>query len=186
MPQVRALDPLEDPLEAWRAKHQGIAEGIKSTSMLISASGLPGAGALSAVMEKVVMAAAGATKNQESCKRLAFLVRSCDIAMSHAGSKLCASGHAKNLMASLEEAIEEAARVVEMFGQKRGMVMRFIMQNNEADAFKKVHQRLDDCMKVRMPGVLPLKHTFFTNFLCFAEFDLLPVYHKGPTVGGRE
>ena len=148
---TRALDPIEAQLEAWWAEYQGIAGGaIKITSMLISASGLPGAGALSAAMDKVVIAAAGATENRESCKRLAFLVCTCDIALSDAGSKnsLCASGHAEELLASLKEAMEEAAAVAEEFGQKRGMVMRLVKYSGDADAFKQVHQRLDDCMKV--------------------------------------
>ena len=148
---TRALDPIEAQLEAWWAEYQGIAGGaIKITSMLISASGLPGAGALSAAMDKVVIAAAGATENRESCKRLAFLVCTCDIALSDAGSKngLCASGHAEELLASLKEAMEEAAAVAKEFGQKRGMVMRLVKYSSDADAFKQVHNRLGDCMKV--------------------------------------
>ena len=144
---IRELDPLEAPLEAWWSKYQGIAGGaIKITSMLVSASGLPGA----AVMDKVVMAAAGATENRESCKRLAFLVRTCDIALSDAGSKdrLLLSGHAEGLLASLKQAMEEVAEVAEEFGQRRGMVMRLVRYSGDADAFKQIHQRLDNCMKV--------------------------------------
>ena len=169
---TRALDPLEAPLEAWWAKHQGIAGGaIKITSMLISASGLPGAGALSAVMDKVVIAAAGATENRESCKRLAFLVRTCDIALSDAGSKssLCASGHAEELLASLKGAMEEAAQVAEEFGQKGGMVMRLVKYSGDADAFKQVHNRLGDCMKVRMPTVPLHPWAFFLKCLFFGR-----------------
>ena len=149
---TRAKDPTEAPLEAWWAKNKGIASGaIKVTAMLISASGMPGAGALSAVMAKVVEAAAGATENRESCKRLAFLVRTCDIALADAGTKenLLQSGQAEELLEALKQAMEEAAEVAEEFGQKRGMVMRLVKYSGDADAFKQIHQRLDDCMKVR-------------------------------------
>ena len=165
---IRELDPLEAPLEAWWSKYQGIAGGaIKITSMLVSASGLPGA----AVMDKVVMAAAGATENRESCKRLAFLVRTCDIALSDAGSKdsLLVSGHAEELLAFLEKAMEEAAQVAEEFGQKGGMVMRLVKYSGDADAFKQVHNRLGDCMKVRMPTVPLHPWAFFLKCLFFGR-----------------
>ena len=151
MPQASIRDPREASLEVWWSRYQGIAVGaINITSMLISASGLPGAVALSAVMNKVVTAAAGATENRESCKRLAFLVRTCDIALSDAGSKdrLLLSGHAEGLLASLKQAMEEVAEVAEEFGQRRGMVMRLVRYSGDADAFKQIHQRLDNCMKV--------------------------------------
>ena len=151
MPQASIRDPREASLEVWWSRYQGIAVGaINITSMLISASGLPGAVALSAVMNKVVTAAAGATENRESCKRLAFLVRTCDIALSDAGSKdrLLLSGHAEGLLASLKQAMEEVAEVAEEFGQRRGMVMRLVRYSGDADAFKQIHQRLDHCMKV--------------------------------------
>ena len=148
---TRAKDPIEAPLEAWWAKHQRIASGaIKVTSMLIAASGMPGAGALSAVMAKVVEAAAGATENRESCKRLAFLVRTCDVALADAGTEenLRQSGQAERLLEALKHAMEEAAAVAEEFGQKSGMVMRLVRYSGDADAFKQIHQRLDHCMKV--------------------------------------
>ena len=148
---TRAKDPIETPLEAWWAEHQGLASGaIKVASMFINASGMPGAGALAAVMAKVVEAAAGATENRESCKRLAILVRTCDIALADAGTKanLLQSGQAEELLEALKQAMEEAAAVAEEFGQKRGMVMRLVKYNGDADAFKQIHHRLDDCMKV--------------------------------------
>ena len=174
---TRAKDPNEAPLEAWWAEVQGIASGaIKVTAMLIHASGLPGAGVMSAVMVKVVEAAAGATENRGSCKRLAFLVRTCDIALADAGTeeKLLLSGQAEELLEELKQALEEAAEVAEEFGQKRGMVMRLVKYSGDADAFKQIHQRLDDCMKVRKCSRC-LSRLFLIAFILFADLHFLPL-----------
>ena len=157
----QALEPIRTPLETWWAKNQPIAGGaIKFASMLVSASGLPGAGVLFAVMDKVLEAAAGATENMESCKRLALLVHTCGIALSDSESKkkLLMSGHAEKLLASLKEAMEDAAQVAREFGQKSGMTKRLLKYSIDADAFKEVQQRLCDRMTVRMPSVPPLTH----------------------------
>ena len=75
----QALDPIETPAEKWWAKNQPTAGGaVKFASMLVSASGLPGAGVISAVMDKVLEAAAVAKDNLDCCKRLVWLVTRSD------------------------------------------------------------------------------------------------------------
>ena len=169
----QALDPIETPAEKWWAKNQPIAGGaVKFASMLVSASGLPGAGVISAVMDKVLEAAAVATDNLECCKRLVWLVNTCGIALSDSESKenLLRSTNADRLLTSLKEAIEDAAKVVKEFGQKSGMTKRLLKYSIDADAFKEVQQRLGDRMTVRMPSVLPLKHkTFHEAFILFCR-----------------
>ena len=148
---TRAKDPTESGLEAWWAERQGLVSGaIKVASWLLKHSNMPGASALAAVMDKVVEAAAGATENREECKRLAFLVRTCDTALADAGTqdKLLPSGKAEELLKALEEVLEEAVVIVEVFGQKHGMTTRLVQYSGDADAFTKIHRRLDDCMKV--------------------------------------
>eukprot|EP00798_Chlamydomonas_sp_ICE-L_P032772 gene32772-33835_t len=157
--------PLVSKAEAFLGSNKKVCLGAaKFASIVIGATGFPGAGLVSSVMDKVVELVATATDNVELCKRLVKKVWVCDNALGrNVPPKVLKLVQFEDLLNNLKTALDRTCAFVEDYGHNSSAVGRTVRANP-------IKEELDECCTILSDAMLDI--SLVLSFGLASVFDI--------------